>query len=167
MGPSGAADLSAATGEVRDGHRDFQDRRRQPTPALSLYSLTGKGRRNGYRRYSDRYRHACADRHGLHSLLIIVTGLLLCIADAFFTLQLVNRGAHELNPVMDFFLRFGPGVFLTVKYAATGVSLMVLLVYKNRPFWRERIYGRHILAAVPFVYALLILWELLLNLRLS
>ncbi len=155
-----------AAGEVRDGHRSLPDRRREPTPALSRYSLTGKGRRNGNRRHSDRFRHACVDRYGLHSLLVIATGLLLCIADAFFTLQLVNRGAHELNPVMSYFLRLGPGVFLAVKYAATGISLIVLLLFKNRPFWKGRIYGRHILAAVPFIYALLILWELSLNLRL-
>ena len=166
MGPSAAADLSAVAGEVRDGHRNLPDRRRRSTPTLSLYSLTGKGRRNGNRRHSDRFRHACVDGFGLHSLLVIATGLLLCIADAFFTLQLVNRGAHELNPVMGFFLRLGPGVFLAVKYAATGISLIVLLLFKNRPFWKERIYGRHVLAAVPFIYALLILWELSLNLRL-
>lgn len=133
---------------------------------MSLYSLTGRGRRTAYRRYADRFRHACVDRYGLQSLLVIATGLLLCIADGFFTLQLVDRGAEELNPLMHFFLSFGPVVFLGVKYAATGICLMVLLVFKNRPFFKDRIYGRHLLAAVPFVYALLILWELSINLHL-
>lgn len=166
MGPGAAAEVSTAENPSRRS-RPYTDRRVRPTPAVSLYSLTRRGRRSSIRRHADRFKHACVDRYDLHSLLVILTGLLLCIADGFFTLQLVERGAREINPVMHFFLALGPVTFLAVKYLATGCSLVVLLIYKNRPLLKERLHGRHLLAAVPFVYSLLILWELSLNLRLA
>lgn len=140
------------------------DRRRHPTPFLSRHSL--KGRRRGVRRKRDLDRHIYVDRYGLHSVLIIFTAIILCIVDAVFTLQLVDKGAREVNPVMHFLLGFGPGAFLGVKYALTASSLLFLLVHSRRRLWGN-LQVRHILAAVPFLYSLLILWEVYLNLHLS
>ena len=150
--------------EKRQG---FTDRRRRPTPLFSVYSLTRRGRRRAPRRNRDLSHHSYVDRYDLGTVVILATSLLLCVADAFFTLQLVARGAHEINPFMNFFLAKGPLVFLSVKYVITGISLLLLVVHQNRPLLNGRIRAGHILMVVPVGYALLILWELSLNLRLS
>lgn len=151
---------------ARGEKRHSKDRRRRPTPFLSTYSLTRKGRRLGPRRMNDRVTYGYADRYDPASVLTLITALLLSIADAFFTLQLVSRGAREVNPVMDFFLQLGPMPFLLAKYLITGSSLVFFLAHKHRPFFGG-LTGRHLLMAVPFIYTLVILWELALNWRLS
>lgn len=119
----------------------------------------------GPRRRRDRLTYGYADRYDVPLVLTLVTALLLSIADAFFTLQLVARGAREVNPLMNFFLQMGPTPFLLSKYLITGASLLFFLAHKHRPFFAG-VTGRHLLFAVPFVYTLVILWEITLSLRL-
>ena len=142
-----------------------KDRRRRPTPLFGR--LLHKGRRKEIRRFDDHRSHHYVDRYGLNSLLIILTALLLCIADAFFTLQLVEQGAEEVNPLMAFFLGHGPTTFLATKYLLTGASLLVLLVHKHRPLLGGRLYVSHVLGLVPVIYSLLLLWQITLNLKLG
>jgi hypothetical protein len=86
----------------------------------------------------------------------------LCLVDAFMTLHLLSRGAQELNPVMDFFLRIGPIHFLLAKYLVTGVSLAWLLIHKDYPLLKGRLRCRSLLFVVPILYALLVVYELFL-----
>ena len=57
--------------------------------------------------------------------------MLLSVVDAILTLFLINHGAIEVNPIMAFYLDFGPYTFLGVKYGLTSVGLMILLIFKN------------------------------------
>lgn len=145
--------------------RSRPDRRRKPTSPFSKYAFIGHRRR--FRRDDDAERLQFVDRYSLNSVLVIFTGLLLCIADAFFTLQLVNKGAREINPLMEFCLSYGAGPFLAIKYILTGGSLILLLVNGHRSILGGRLKASHILTAVPLFYSLLILWEITLNLQLS
>ena len=150
-----------------DERRAAPDRRRRPTPWISRYTFLGRGRRFRHRRLSDALRSPSVDRYEASTVVLVLTSILLSVADALFTLQLVELGAREINPLMDFFLGYGPAPFLLVKYFITGVSLLVLLVHKQRPLLGGRLRGRDVLYAVPFIYSLVILWELSLILRLG
>ncbi|MFP4033532.1 MAG: DUF5658 family protein, partial [Desulfococcaceae bacterium] len=54
--------------------------------------------------------------------------LLLSFLDAFFTLYLLHMGAVETNPVMAFFLQFGPAVFMVAKYGITVICVAAMLL---------------------------------------
>jgi hypothetical protein len=94
--------------------------------------------------------------------MTVVVSLLLCLVDAFMTIYLLSLGAHELNPVMDFFLEIGHIPFLVVKYSVTGTALMWLLIHKNYPLMGGRFTGKGLLLGVPVLYALLVVYELFL-----
>ncbi len=93
--------------------------------------------------------------------------VVLSVADAIFTLKLVSRGARELNPVMDFFLRQGALPFLSVKYALTVGCLLWCLVNKNRRVFWGQVRVRSIILAVLLLYGLLVLYELLLDFKIG
>jgi hypothetical protein len=139
------------------------DRRNSPTSPVSLHSLFGS--RRHMRRKEDRTNHWYVDRYDPASVLAFLCTLLLSVADAFLTLKLIHAGAAELNPVMDFYLRAGPLYFLTVKYLLTSSCLIMLLMHKNCRVLAGRMTAWNILFIVPFLYGLLITYEL--NLMLS
>jgi len=66
-------------------------------------------------------------RYSARLLLYILVVLLLSCLDAFFTLYLLYLGAAETNPVMAFFLSFGPGVFMIAKYGITVFCVLIML----------------------------------------
>jgi hypothetical protein len=139
------------------------DRRKSPTSPLSWHSLFGSRRHN--RREADRANHWYVDRYDSASVLAFVSTLLLSVADAFLTLKLVHDGATELNPVMDFYLKAGPPPFVMAKYLLTASCLILLLVHKNYRVLAGRMATWNILYIVPFLYGLLIAYEV--NLMLS
>lgn len=53
--------------------------------------------------------------------------MLLSSLDAFLTLQLLSRGAVEVNPVMAAVLQYGTFPFAASKMALTGLSLLVIV----------------------------------------
>ena len=52
--------------------------------------------------------------------------LLSCI-DAFFTLQLISRGALEVNPIMESMIGKGTLAFAATKMLLTGLGILVLV----------------------------------------
>jgi hypothetical protein len=143
--------------------RRRNDRRTSPTSPVSWSSLSGSRRR--IRRKEDRANHFYVDRYDPATVLAFLCTLLLSVADAFLTLKLVHAGATELNPVMDFYLRAGPLPFLMAKYLLTASCLILLLVHKNCRVLAGRITTSNILFTMPFLYGLLIAYEM--NLILS
>lgn len=140
--------------------RSGKDRRAKPTSPFTWSSLRGS-RRNA-RRAEDRDRHRFVDVYSPTFLLVIVVILSLCVLDALFTLELIRRGAQELNPVMAFFLQFGHLPFLIVKYLLTASGLMTLLILKNCTVWGGRISVKVVLLTFPFLYLILIGYEVFL-----
>jgi hypothetical protein len=149
----------------------FPDRRRQPdrrdrpTQPLTLKSIIG--RRKHVRRKEDRLNNPYVDIYSLRSVLTVVCIILLSISDAFFTLELVSLGARELNPVMHFFLTFGPMPFLIAKFLLTVVGVVVFLVHKNRLIFAGQVSVKAILLAVLSLYLMLLLYELTLLLKIE
>lgn len=140
--------------------RSGKDRRAKPTSPFTWSSLRGS-RRNA-RRAEDREKHRFVDVYSPAFLLAIAVILSLCVLDALFTLELISRGAQELNPVMAFFLQFGYLPFLLVKYILTASGLMTLLVLKNCTVWGGWISVKAVLLTIPFLYVILIAYELFL-----
>jgi hypothetical protein len=140
----------------RPERRRGGDRRKSPTSPLSWRSLFGSRRHS--RREADKANHWYVDRYDSASVLAFVCTLLLSVADAFLTLMLVHDGATELNPVMDFYLKEGPP-FILAKYLLTSTCLILLLIHKNYRLLAGRMTTCNILYIVPFLYGLLIVYE--------
>ncbi len=84
--------------------------------------------------------------------------LMSCI-DAFFTLQLLNLGAQEMNYFMQVLLAADTSTFLLAKFSMTALGVICLVA-----FARFRLGGivrvRRVLEALCGMYACLIIWEL-------
>ncbi|MFQ5604745.1 MAG: DUF5658 family protein [bacterium] len=138
--------------------RSKKDRRQKPTFPLTSTSLFGA--RMHFRREEDRQKFRYVDRYSLRSVLTVLFTIVLSIFDATFTLRLVKLGAREINPLMDFFLKFGPAPFLLTKYLLTGICLLWFLVHKNYAILGGCISVKRLLLIILVMYALLILYEL-------
>ncbi|NIR49364.1 hypothetical protein GWO43_12830 [candidate division KSB1 bacterium] len=121
-----------------------------------------RGSRTHYRREEDRAKYPYVDRYSFRSIVTIVLVIILSITDAVSTLNLVSRGAQEINPVMDFFLSFGPFPFIVAKHILTGTCLIWFLIQKNYGILGGLIKVKHLLLAVLVLYVGLIVYELVL-----
>src|SRR5262249_48502772 len=105
--------------------RSGVDRRRRPTPLLSRYLLVR--RRRGGRREGERER-IYVDRPGPWAGVAFILLMILSIADAYSTLNLLAAGGEEANPVMAAALSLGEGAFVAAKLGLTffGAALLCL-----------------------------------------
>jgi hypothetical protein len=138
--------------------RSGEDRRARPTSPFTIQSLVGSRRR--YRRKEDARKYFFVDIYSPVSAAVLICTLVLSIIDAFLTLRLVGDSIRELNPVMDFFLRLGPFPFIMAKWFLTAFGLTTLLVLKNYYIWQDRIRAVAVLAAIPFLYLVLVSYEI-------
>jgi len=76
------------------------------------------------------------------------------------TLSLLNNGAYEINPVMAYFLKFGPFVFFTSKYLLTILPLIFLLMCRNIVIRIIKINARSVLYFIVVFYLAVVGWEL-------
>ena len=100
-----------------------------------------------------------------HSPKIIVATLLiifLTIADAFLTLDLVDRGATELNPIMAFYLDHDPLLFFTVKYLLTCASVIIILSITKARIFGGKFRVKTLLVFYIVALASVVNWQLIL-----
>ncbi len=109
--------------------RIVTDRRQKPTKSFGRYLLFG--RRRSIRRKTDRKTHMYVDLYGPYLLLSLLLIILLSIFDAYFTIFHVERGAREINPLMDFVMGYGNIHFFATKYILTALCIFLLCIYKN------------------------------------
>jgi len=98
-------------------------------------------------------------------LFFMATGtMLLSCMDAFFTVQLLDRGAVELNPVMAFMIGRSTLTFAATKLLLTGLGIL-MLVFLSR--WRIFNLMRTGLVLTVFFgfYACLVCYEFIYLLR--
>ncbi|HEV7716576.1 MAG TPA: DUF5658 family protein, partial [Steroidobacteraceae bacterium] len=114
-------------------------------------------RRHGPRRDGE-LRFSSVDWHHPQWLAVAMLTLLLSVADAFFTLTLLQRGAYEANPFMEPLVHGSPLVFAIIKIGLTAGGVVVLIVLA-----RARLFGSipvsFILYGVLFAYAVLVGYE--------
>jgi hypothetical protein len=148
--------IPLASSERRTG----KDRRVKPTSPFSLASI--RGFRKTIRRNEDRKIHYYVDLYGPDEGLLFIFILILSVADAFLTLELVGSGMQELNSVMAYYLRLGPLPFVLIKYLLTAIGLIFLFIHKNYAIFCRQISVKAIMIAVAVMYTALITYELLL-----
>ena len=143
--------------------RSGKDRRRNNWPTLKAL-LFYRNRRCG-RREEDRRKIALLDHYSQAIFITIVLVLLLSVADALLTLLLVDYGASEINPVMAYFLTYGPYAFILAKYALTAVSVIIILMVSQACIRPLKFYARDLLKFFAGGFAAVVAWELVLVAR--
>jgi hypothetical protein len=125
--------------------------------------LSFQGRRKNIRRADDR-SNPYVDRYESELFYVVIGIILLSSCDAFLTLKLLQHGAIELNTLMANLIATDIQRFVNFKLALTGLSVILLVIYKNfRLFGPFRVY--HLIWFTLCGYAILILYELALLIR--
>ena len=86
--------------------------------------------------------------------------MVLSSADAFLTLQLIERGMFEANPIMAAALNQGTAFFAASKTLMTGVSILILVFLANARFLNKFRTGLF-LTGFFSLYACLVCYELM------
>jgi hypothetical protein len=155
------SDLQMDIHEQPNRERRHGADRRKDIRAQFKYFLVN-GRRERLRREEDRTRVFFFDRYNQRIFAAITAILMLSIFDALLTLILIDKGSSELNPVMAYFLEYGPLPFIIAKYLLTSFGVVILLIFKNVFLNRISIYTISLFPCVIFVFSTVILWELFL-----
>lgn len=92
-------------------------------------------------------------------LFFLATGIMVMSSlDAFFTLQLIDMGAYEANPVMAALMERSTTSFAVSKMLLTGFGILAL-VFLARAMFFQRIRTGLLLTVFFSVYATLICYE--------
>lgn len=116
-----------------------------------------RSRRRGPRRTQDG-DVLFTDFHHPWLFFLAVSTMILSSLDAFLTLQLLARGAVEINPFMAALIGHSIGAFAGVKLALTGIGLLAL-VFLARARFMNRIRTGAFLTVVFSLYACLICYQ--------
>lgn len=120
------------------------------------------GRRTRIRREDDRQRAYFFDRYDPKLFAAIMAILMLSIFDALLTLYLIDAGSFELNPIMAYFLEYGPLPFFVAKYLLTITGVVILLIFKNAFLTRAKINTRSLFSFIILAFTMVIFWQLFL-----
>jgi hypothetical protein len=140
-------------------NRERRDRERRRRVWWSVcYGSFNPRRRSPPRRRGDSGVHFL-DWHSAHLLAVSIGILLLCVVDAFLTLNLLQRGAVEVNPFMAGLIHRNVAMFAALKMAMTSVGI-ILMVYAARYRFMRLLQVEWVLYGVLLAYASLILYEI-------
>jgi hypothetical protein len=142
------------TPEPNREQRSGCDRRRVPTTIWN--GVFCGGQRKLVRRELERRRPHFVDRFPPATFAWILLLLIFTVADGLLTLELIEAGYHELNPVMHYFLVKGPAHFVIGKYVHAAAGLPILVLFRNHSRIRDP------LPVFVSLYAILIAYQLLL-----
>ena len=112
-----------------------------------------RGRRRGGRR-GDEQDFSYVDQPGAWILAGFAALVGLSLLDAWYTLDLLKRGATEANPVMKAALDVSDQAFVLIKTVITVAGAAFLSLHKNWPL------GRLCMAAALFGYSILLFYHL-------
>jgi len=104
------------------------------------------------------------DWHHPWLFFLAVGTMLMSCMDAFMTLQLLNRGMVEANPVMAALLGQGTTTFAVSKMLMTGTSILIL-VFLAKARFLNRFRTGLILTAFFSIYACLVCYEFVFLIR--
>ena len=110
-------------------NRSLIDRRKQPTPPFSRYTLFGN--RMGIRRRDDQRNGGYVDRYdsGLFFFLILI--LTFNILDILYTMKILDIGGWEANPIVRVLMyRYG-SKFWIWKFAIVSLSVIFFCLHSQ------------------------------------
>lgn len=146
---------------AKQSHAELERRRepdRRANVVRALLYGSVRPRRQGPRRRGEQ-RLGAIDWHHPWWLAIGLLIVALSCVDAALTLQLVDRGAYEINPLLAPLVRGSGAPFVVLKVALTGGGIVCLTMLA-----RLRVFGRVpvklILYGVLLGYVVLIVYEL-------
>ena len=82
----------------------------------------------------------------------------LSVVDAYFTLDLVGRGAEELNPIMAYYLEKSPLIFFSVKYLLTCATIILILSVKEICIFGKKLLKEILFACFILQLAAVVQW---------
>ncbi len=150
-------DSEAQAQQFEEANRRDRVERRKIGLKSMLYAMFYSRRRETRRDGEDIAYYT--DWYSAPLFVLAVSVALLCVADAFFTLELIRRGGSELNPFMAYLLDKGLYLFVGVKMALTIGAVVLLVLHQRFSFFRK-VRAAHILLLTFFGYATLIGYEL-------
>jgi hypothetical protein len=135
--------------------RNSDQRRRRPWWSV-FYGSFNPRRRAPPRRLDDSRFHSL-DWHSAHLLAVAIGILLLCVADAFMTVVLLQDGAYEVNPIMAALIYRSVALFAALKMGLTGAGIILMVILAQYRFLRLMrvewaLYGVLIAYASLFTY---------------
>lgn len=135
--------------------RMVKERRKQPTPALSRFTLWGQ--RKTLRRTEDRARGGYVDRYhpGLLLILIMVVGL--NILDAWLTMMILENGGWEINPVVRSVMELCGNRFWVWKYAIVSFPLILLCLHSKFKLVVPGILGVGVFYFIAILYQIILI----------
>ena len=134
------------------------DRRTRTIPPLK-YLIFG-GRREGHRRETDNQRIILVDKYHYKYLILIIGIIGLSLSDGFFTIYLLDHGAQELNPLMDYLLKISPWLFFSVKLMLTIFGIFCLLIFSNMYFKPFKVRIGSFFTGILIIMVLVLIWQL-------
>jgi hypothetical protein len=158
--PQSSAAASEAPTESDIDQRTQSDRRKTPTSPWSAFPPAGQRMAN--RRASEHSRPYFVDRFSSAMFIVILMLIIASIVDAILTIQLIDAGAAEINPLMDGLLDHGILPFLIGKYVLTVAGLPLLLIFQNHYLFGTRIRVRYLIPMAVVMYLVLIGHQLVL-----
>jgi hypothetical protein len=153
--------MEASTATLRS--RSSADRREFSWRTV-VYGFT-LSRRHAHRRIADT-EVIFLDWHHPWLFFLATGTMLLSCADAFLTLQLIDRGMIEANPVMNALMAHGTVMFTSLKLAMTAFGIFVLVYLAKARFMNRLRTGLFLTTFFTF-YSCLVCYELVNLLRLS
>jgi hypothetical protein len=132
-------------------NRARSERRKQPTPVFSRYTLGG--RRGRFRRKEDQAKGGYVDRYtsGLFSILLVL--LALNVIDAVFTIFILDCGGREVNPFMGALIARCGNEFWIWKFLLVAVAVFFLCLHAHFPRVKKGLW------AVTLIYLGVVLYE--------
>ena len=146
--------MAASTTTLRS--RSSADRREFSWRTV-VYGFT-LSRRHAHRRIADN-EVIFLDWHHPWLFFLATGTMLLSCADAFLTLQLIDRGMIEANPVMNALMAHGTVMFTSLKLAMTAFGIFVLVYLAKARFMNRLRTGLFLTTFFTF-YSCLVCYEL-------
>ena len=147
--------MSSEAGEAIMERRAIADRR-QFTWRTVFFGFMRSRRHSGRR--DDDGEVLFLDWHHPWLFFLAVGTMIFSCLDAFMTLQLLDRGMYEANPVMAAILSQGTTAFAVSKMVLTGVGIMMLVFMAKARFMNRVRTGLFLTAFFAF-YACLVCYE--------
>ncbi len=145
--------------------RNSQDRRKRTILPLK-YLLFG-GKRKTIRRREDQNKLIILDNHNYRFGILAIIILILSVMDGLLTLNLIELGAFEINPIVSTLVSINPYLFIFIKYLVTAVGIVILILFNN---YRSKIFGMRVaklLSIYAIFYIFVIGYELYLKYHLN
>jgi hypothetical protein len=134
--------------------RTVKDRRKQPTPAISRFTL--RGRRKTFRRKEDQERGGYIDCYHSGLLIPLTLTVGLTVLDALFTMMILDDGGWEINPVVRSVIQLYGYRFWVWKFVIVSFSLTLLCVHSKFRLVMPVISGITTISVLVILYQILL-----------